>query len=141
MVRVDIDFDFATVYCRQMKQKLEKQIDSLLNDLGLSMSETHYLYLFNKHNNLTLNEINFLLDVDKAYTTRIVNKLIDKSLITKTDDIRKYTLFLTDKGKEIVRLISVEIENTKNKLLKKIDDKELEIFKKVLIQMINNLEG
>lgn len=137
----EIDFEFAIIYCRQIKQKLQNEINSTLKKYDLNYSQGYFLNLFNHYNMLTLNEITFLLDIDKAYTTRIVNNLLEKGFINKTDGIRKYSIFLTEKGKNILELIVKDIKENKNKLLNGIDKEELNNFKNTLKKIINNLEG
>ena len=136
----EIDFEFAIMYCRQIKQKLQNEMTLTLKKYGLTCPQGYFLNLFNYHDNLTLSEITILLDVDKAYTTRIVNSLLEKKLINKTDNIRKYSIYLTDEGKNILKLMASEIKNNRKKLLKGINEKELNNFKNTLKKIINNLE-
>lgn len=136
-----MDFEFALVYCRQIKQKMENKITEKFKKLNLTCSEGMYLFLFKNHEMLTLNEINLLMDVDKSNTTRIVSSLIQKGLLDKTDDIRKYKLFLTEKGSEVLDTIFKGVTAEKNNILKKIDKNDLLCFKKVLKQLLENLEG
>lgn len=136
-----IDFEFALVYCRQIKQKIESKITEKFKRLNLTCSEGSYLFLFNNHDRLTLSEINLLMDVDKANTTRVVSSLIQKGLLDKTDDIRKYKLFLTGKGKKILNIILEEVRTEKDNILKNINENDLKCFKLVLKQILENLEG
>ena len=71
---------------------------------------------------LTLSEITDLLGVDKAYTTRIVNSLLQKGLVDKTDSIRKYSVLLTEQGREILKLIANDVKKNREKLLNGIDE-------------------
>lgn len=135
-----IDFDFAIMYCRQIKQKLQNEITLTLKNYDLTCSQGYFLNLFNHHSMLTLSEITDLLGVDKAYTTRIVNSLLQKGLVDKTDSIRKYSVFLTEQGREILKLIANDVKKNREKLLNGIDEKELNNFKNTLKKIINNLE-
>ncbi len=136
----EIDFEFAIIYVKQIKQKLQNKIDFTLKQYDLTCLQGYFLNLFNYHDMLTLSEITILLNIDKAYTTRIVNNLLEKGLITKTDNIRKYSIYLTEKGKNILKLIEKDIKENRNKLLNNIDKEELNNFKNTLKKIINNLE-
>lgn len=135
-----IDFDFAIMYCRQIKQRLQNEITLILKNYDLTCPQGYFLNLFSYHTMLTLSEITDLLDVDKAYTTRIVNSLLQKGLVDKTENIRKYSIFLTEQGREILKLIANDVKKNREKLLNGIDEKELNNFKNTLKKIINNLE-
>lgn len=135
-----IDFDFAIMYCRQIKQKLQNEITLILKNYGLTCPQGYFLNLFSYHTMLTLSEITYLLDVDKAYTTRIVNSLLQKGLVDKTENIRKYSIFLTEQGRKILKLIANDVKKNREKLLNGIDEEELNNFKNTLKKIINNLE-
>ena len=126
-----IDFDFAIMYCRQIKQKLQNEITLTLKNYDLTCPQGYFL---------TLSEITDLLGVDKAYTTRIVNSLLQKGLVDKTDSIRKYSVFLTEQGREILKLIANDVKKNREKLLNGIGEEELNNFKNTLKKIINNLE-
>lgn len=135
-----IDFDFAIMYCRQIKQKLQNEITLTLKNYDLTCPQGYFLNLFNHHSMLTLSEITDLSGVDKAYTTRIVNSLLQKGLVDKTDSIRKYSVFLTEQGRKILKLIANDVKKNREKLLNGIGEEELNNFKNTLKKIINNLE-
>lgn len=135
-----IDFDFAIMYCRQIKQRLQNEITLILKNYDLTCPQGYFLNLFSYHTMLTLSEITDLLDVDKAYTTRIVNSLLQKGLVDKTENIRKYSIFLTEQGREILKLIANDVKKNREKLLNEIGEEELNNFKNTLKKIINNLE-
>jgi len=129
------------VYCRQLKSKIEKGMENVFKQYNLSVCQGFYLLLFNNYVTLTLNEITTLMEVDKSNTTRVINSLLDKKLLSKSDDIRKYKLSLTSDGKKIVSNLSKEIEKRKQEILNGITEQDLKCFEKVLNKITKNLEG
>jgi MarR family transcriptional regulator for hemolysin len=78
---------------------------------------------------------------DAASITRIIDLLIKKKYLrreTHNSDRRRFTLGLTDEGKELIRNISKVVKQNRTKALKGITEKELVQMKQTLTQIINN---
>ena len=81
-------------------------------------------------------------EISKSLVCRSVDSLIKKGYIdTKKDenDKRITHLILRNEAKQIVESLKENRKKTTEILLKDIDEKELEIFKKVLDKMKNNI--
>jgi DNA-binding MarR family transcriptional regulator len=78
---------------------------------------------------------------DAASITRIIDLLIKKKYLqrdTHNSDRRRFTLGLTEEGKELIRNISKVVKQNRAKALKGITEKELVQMKQTLTQIINN---
>ena len=83
-------------------------INEHLKETGLSRGLFFYILELSHHDGISLQELSKAVFVDKANTTRAVNKLLNLGYATRTaneEDQRAYKIFLTDSGKEIARLI------------------------------------
>lgn len=79
---------------------------------------------------------------DLPTINRILNKLKAKDLIERknnSDDLRVYLVFLTQKGKDLEEKINPIADQIKNKGLKNIKEEDLEVAKRVLINIFTNL--
>ena len=78
---------------------------------------------------------------DAASITRIIDLLIKKKYLQRdmhNSDRRRFTLGLTEEGKELIRNISKVVKQNRAKALKGITEKELVQMKQTLTQIINN---
>jgi len=79
---------------------------------------------------------------DKPNTIRIIDKLIQKDLISITEssnDKRSYLVFLTEKGVNLKEQLIPIAEALKKQALKDFQPEEVEQFKAFLRKMYNNL--
>lgn len=108
MAKGIIDFEFKTNFCKILKQ-VQKVEDEFLASADLTHFHSHYLLDLYLTKQETMQEMSARLGCDKANTTRVVKDLIDKNLVTKTSQIRKFSLKLTDKGKMVALTLKRKI--------------------------------
>ena len=98
-----------------------------LNKQGISLQHATYLLLLANNGSLRIKELNALSDNDAALTTRVIKLLREKKLVEQTSDsIRKYKIFLTDKGKDVVRFIGEVFAKLRNELAETSQDEKQE---------------
>ncbi|MBC9797256.1 MarR family winged helix-turn-helix transcriptional regulator [Sinomicrobium weinanense] len=114
---------------------LEKK---LLNS-DYSLTESQILYLVNDQKKTTATEINKILKLDEGYLSRIIKKLISKSLLTKEQsfsDKRIFEIRLTEKGlKEQQKLDTLSSDSIRSIIahLNKSDQSELaNLFNRIM---------
>jgi DNA-binding MarR family transcriptional regulator len=87
-------------------------------------------------------EIALQLKRDKTTITRIIENMINKSLIVKIPDVldrRNKLVYLTQKGKELQKEMVQSSGLVYYKALENIPDKDLEMCVKLLNKILNNL--
>lgn len=90
---------------------------------------------------ITQHELSELVFKDNASVTRIIDLLIKANYLEKEinpDDRRKFILHVTKEGEEIIKNVQEIVLQNRNKALKGIDTKELEIADAVLRRIITN---
>lgn len=90
---------------------------------------------------ITQHELSELVFKDNASVTRIIDLLIKANYLEKEinpDDRRKFMLQVTKSGEEIIKNVQEIVLQNRNKALKGIDTKELEIADAVLRKIIAN---
>lgn len=90
---------------------------------------------------ITQHELSELVFKDNASVTRIIDLLIKANYLEKEinpDDRRKFILQVTKSGEEIIKKVQEIVLQNRNKALKGIDAKELEIADAVLRKIITN---
>ena len=133
-------FEILKIYLRKAQKYVQKKINEELNKYDISSVHATYITLLYEHDGLMPMEMSLLIDVDKANTTRVLNDLLEKNLVYKTDDIRKYKVYLTDKGKEIALVINQTMKELREKSLKNISDEEIIAFQSVFLKILENMK-
>lgn len=90
---------------------------------------------------ITQHELSELVFKDNASVTRIIDLLIKANYLEKEinpGDRRKFILHVTLEGEEIIKDVQEIVWQNRNKALKGIDAKELEIADAVLRKIITN---
>ncbi|MFA7378698.1 MAG: hypothetical protein GX816_04020 [Erysipelotrichia bacterium] len=114
------------MYRRTIKH-LKDEMNRSLNKQGISLQHATYLLLLANNGSLRIKELNALSDNDAALTTRVIKLLREKKLVEQTSDsIRKYKIFLTDKGKDVVRFIGEVFAKLRNELAETSQDEKQE---------------
>ncbi|MDD1764067.1 MAG: MarR family transcriptional regulator [Methanobacteriaceae archaeon] len=104
-----------------------------------TLRQLYYIELINKHEGISVSEISKKLEIKKSTVSIAINQLIDLGIITKIqskDDKRFYFLQLTPKGKEIMKMHMQVHKNTIKKILKILNQEEVEKF----IQIVNKIK-
>lgn len=114
------------MYRRTIKH-LKDEMNRSLNKQGISLQHATYLLLLANNGSLRIKELNALSDNNAALTTRVIKLLREKKLVEQTSDsIRKYKIFLTDKGKDVVRFIGEVFAKLRNELAETSQDEKQE---------------
>jgi len=114
------------MYRRTIKH-LKDEMNRSLNKQGISLQHATYLLLLANNGSLRIKELNALSDNDAALTTRVIKLLREKKLVEQTSDsIRKYKIFLTDKGKDVVRFIGEVFAKLRHELAETSQDEKQE---------------
>ena len=128
----------------QLSHSLKRAIHDHVEDLGLSITPMHVrvLKVINHLPNCTAMEISQRLNRDKGQVTRLLNTLIDQSLITKQpnpNDKRSQCLVIEQQGLQIIAQIKGVDKTILKQVTADISEQELEEFNKILNKMNDNL--
>ncbi|PAK79774.1 MarR family winged helix-turn-helix transcriptional regulator [Lentilactobacillus parakefiri] len=110
-------------------------------DINLSWPESRILLTIKSENLKTVNEVSVFLNIDKSYTSRLINHLLKKGLIDKTPsdkDRRSNILTLTSEGKLLCQKLDTESDDQIEKLLGSLDSHQKQQFYDAIIT-INQL--
>ena len=116
-------------------------IDKKLEKFNLTIGTYPYLFVLNKNEGISQNEISRELNVDKAMSARTVKKLIELGYIRKEEneeDIRAYKLYITDKAKSIIPEIIEILDDFTNILVQGNDRETIETSLNFLESVLEN---
>lgn len=107
-----------------------------LESLGLQGSQGPYIMTVARLPGASMKAVSEYLMVDKSITTRTIGALIDDGfMMNDSKDARRYSLVLTEKGKnaaETIERISGEIWKD---LLSDLTEEEMNVFKSALAKI------
>lgn len=110
-------------------------------DMDLTWPEGRVLIEIGLNHSTTPMTISNNLNLDKSYTSRIINKLVKKDIISKQkspDDLRSVNLQLTKHGKKIFNDVDQRSNDQIDTLLNNLSDEQKEKYFKDIME-INQL--
>lgn len=129
-------------YISLLSRLILKETTQSISKLNLSTIEYSYIMILFDKEISSQEELTKAAMVDKAQTTRAIQRLLERGLIHKqkdSTDKRVYNISLTQKGLQLVPKIREEIVSFETKLNQGLTYQEQKQMKKYLIQMIRNM--
>jgi len=118
----------------ELIRKFQTQIIS--GDLKeYTLRQLYYIELINKNEGISVSELSKTLNIKKSTVSIAINQLIELGILTKiqsSTDKRVYFLQLTPKGKDIMKMHMQFHKNTIKKILKILNQKEVDNFIKIV---------
>lgn len=114
-----MDKNCVAEYIGRLDRKFKQYGDEKLAPYGLTNGLYLYLLCVNRNPGASLVKLRDMLQVDKAYVTRVVARLCDMDYLKKEqrkEDGRSYCLFLTERGEEVLQVIR-DIPDAWNQIL------------------------
>lgn len=91
---------------RRTINHLKDAVNRDLSTQGISLQHATYLLLLADNGNMRIKELNQLSENDAALTSRVLKLLYEMKYVGRTgESVRKCKIFLTDKGKDVVKFI------------------------------------
>ena len=112
------------VYC-------EKELEENNLTIGLYI----YLSFIDENRDLTFLELTNAFNVNKAHTTRVIQKLEALNYIVKTRKSKKFEINSTETGNKVVSLMNLKIKDWENKQFSRLSVDE----KQLVIKMLSNI--
>ena len=113
--------------------------DKILDKINFGRAHHRVLYFIGKRNNITIRELLAILQITKQSLSRVLNQLVNEKYVnlSKGDDKRTKNLTLTKKGFELKdQLSNIQINKIKN-IIKEANEVDINGFKKILYNMID----
>ena len=136
--------DFFSNEFITLKKNLQTCFNEDFKEFNLKSSEIKLIHILSKIEGESQAELAKKLDCDKAHIHRIVIKLLLKKIVRfsneKKENHRNVKIILTESGKEIANKINKNLKEWKSKLIKGVNEQDIETVKKVINQIGNNLK-
>lgn len=115
---------------------MDKKMGIYLEPLGLQGSQGPYLITISRNRGASLKDIAARMMVDKSITTRTVGTLIEMGFVyNESKDIRRYSLALTDKGEDAIKLIEAAFIEIRDDLFSDLTDEEKNVFRSASVKI------
>lgn len=125
---------YVSILYRQEK----KYINKAMKPFGLGFSSYNFLMYISKNEGVNQKQLCDILSLDEALGTRTMKKLEEKGFILRKRDAhdqRCYTLYLTQKGKEILPELKKLLFDYWSSLTQELNSQEISLLLKQLEQM------
>lgn len=124
---------------KEYRKISQKNIEKVVSDI--TVDQCLVLIILNKNADCSQKEIANLIFKDNASITRIIELMVKKDYLTREineTDRRKFTLKITEKGKNTITLLSPVIQQNRKTALNGLSDTEIELLDKILDKIISN---
>jgi DNA-binding MarR family transcriptional regulator len=122
---------------------MNRHIEEILKQYGLARSQFQVLYFTNKAKLLTQKELQAVMQVEAATLTVIVDGLVKKGLLARTENIkdkRSKSLQLTDEGEKLLKKIPSLHKIMEERMFQDIPEDKKKTGIKLIEQIIQNME-
>ena len=118
-------------------------MDEALKPYNLSSGTYPFLLALWQNEGINLEKISREMRVDKALSTRNIQKLIESGYLEKLSDLndcRAYRLFLTDKAKDVIPIIKEEIHLWISNITQDLSQEEIKLLDSMLEKILSRAE-
>ena len=122
----------------QIKTECRLQVIHKYNISNFTLKQIEYLKKFDKRENVTISQLAMELGLSKPTVTEMVKKFIRLDCIQKEQcrhDARVYYLYLTDKGRRIVRLEQIVNEYFVRRVGESLDEDDINLLIEILLKL------
>lgn len=124
-------------------KKYRKFAQKRINEQGLDITIDQWLILksLDANKNLPQNQLAELTFKDVASVTRIIDLLVKKGYLKRSmhaDDRRRFELEITENGQEIIKTVSLIVNENRNIALNGLSDDNINQVQSLLKQIIEN---
>ena len=117
--------------------RLFEEMNAVTKDFDVSIQQFNVLRILNgaKENTVNLNYIQSRMIHKMSNTTRLIDKLVDKCLVSREickENRRKIEVKISQKGKELLTKINNIVDAKEKELCSDLDDKELNELQRLL---------
>lgn len=125
-------------------KKLMHYLNFKLEEFHLTTEQWAVLFQLSKQNKISQKQLAEVCGKDQSTLTRILDILERKNFIERhssKEDRRSFVIHITEDGVVLSKEVAPFLEKIFKKLLKNIPNEELKIFRKVLLQINENLDN
>lgn len=121
---------------------LHKKLLAGLKDTSLTLGQPKVLDYLKEHNGSSQKEIARGCHIEAASLTSVLNRMEEKGLVERkmlNGNRRSFYVFLTDRGKNLQRIVEEEFLYLEEKAFAGISEEEKECFLNTFLKIYNNL--
>lgn len=137
----NIDFELLPIYFNNFKKYIDKIINEDLKEYDINTMHFRPIVLLYKFKEgLSLNELTLKIGIDKANVTRVINDLIKKEIVFKSEEKQRgYKIKLTDKGIIIAQNIFEHKKKTSERVFMGFTNEEKKEFTYLMFKLFSQI--
>ncbi|MCL2148440.1 MAG: MarR family winged helix-turn-helix transcriptional regulator [Methanomassiliicoccaceae archaeon] len=134
---------FLPVFFDRMSTIIRKNMTKIVSEHGLTSAHSIYLVALNLQDGQTMVQLSRFLDLDPANTNRVVKTLKEKGFVyddRKTETSKKYSVYLTESGRELAKTVMTGISDLNNSYFDGIPREDVIRMRNTLIRVLQNMD-
>lgn len=119
-----------------------KTLNDAIKPYDIYSSEWTIMNYLSKHEDISQSDIASALQIEPAAVSKTLGKMEKKGLVMKSSkqDKREKYIALTDKGLELLPLVSKSVLEHRNKALGELSEKNRGNMRQLMLKVLNNLK-
>ena len=134
---------FLPVFFDRMGTIMRKNMTKIVSEHGLTSAHSIYLIALNLQDGQTMIQLSSFLDLDPANTNRVLKTLKEKGFVyddRKTEASKKYSIFLTESGRDLAKKIMTSLTDLNNSYFEGIPREDVVRMRNTLIRVLQNMD-
>ncbi|MDR1404485.1 MAG: MarR family transcriptional regulator [Candidatus Methanoplasma sp.] len=135
---------FLPMFFDRMSATMRKNTTRIVSPYGLTSAHSFYLIALNLQDGQTMVQLSRFLDLDPANTNRVVKTLKEKGFVydnRKTETSKKYSVHLTDSGRDLANSIMTGLTDLNNSYFEGIPREDVIMMRNTLIKVLQNMDS
>lgn len=128
-------------YISIISRREQKYLNAVMQPYGLGFSSYNFMLFLAKNEGCTQKELCRSMGIDEAVATRSMKKMEREGYVRRIrseQDSRKYALYLTEKGQELIPVIRAALEVWWDKILQDFPQEQQEYLLPLIKHMSEN---
>ncbi|OPY34582.1 MAG: transcriptional repressor MprA [Methanomassiliicoccales archaeon PtaU1.Bin124] len=110
---------------KKMKSIIDSHMNRMLKDKDFSAAQVPFILEIGRNEGISMKDLCISLGADKGLVTRVVRNLIDSELVeNRSETVRTYRLFLTEKGREAFADSTSTLDEAFDQVFSCLDEKD-----------------
>jgi DNA-binding MarR family transcriptional regulator len=117
---------------QKMKSYWRSQMNRMLKGKDFLSSQVPFILTIGDNEGISMKDVCSTIGADKGLTTRVIRTLIEKELVVnRSESIRTYKLYLTEKGREAYDLSMNARDKALELLIEGLDEKDMADMRRI----------
>jgi DNA-binding MarR family transcriptional regulator len=126
---------------KKMRSFMDSRINKMLKDKDYTASQLPFIMEIGRNEGVSMKDLSTAIGADKGLTTRVIQTLIANGFVeNRSESIRTYRLYLTEKGMEAYSYSKATMDKLLDQLLECLTEEDKDRFRAISLKINKRLD-